>query len=86
MADVEVSSDRCFNLFDQRTFISSENECLCCIDLSRKLKCALDEVGFLNLIVQLLWNELKSGCALVSSVIDLSADKQEDHEVSIRMN
>jgi hypothetical protein len=37
---------------------SSENECLCCINLNSKLKCALDEVSSLNLIIRLLWNEL----------------------------
>jgi hypothetical protein len=85
MADMEVSSDLYSNLFYQRRFISSENECLCCIDLNRKLKCALDEVSSLHLIIQLLWNELKPDCALASLVIDPCTDKQ-DHEVSINGN
>jgi hypothetical protein len=86
MADVEVNGDLHSNLFDQRRSISSENECLCCIDLNRKLKCALDEISSLHLIIQLLRNELKSDCALASSVLDPSTDKQEDHEMFIYGN
>jgi hypothetical protein len=86
MADMGVSSDLRSNLFDQRRVVSSENECLSCIDLNNKLKCALDEVSSLNLIIQLLWNELTSDCVLASSVTNPSTDKQEDHEVSIHTN
>jgi hypothetical protein len=91
MAGMEVSSGLRSNLFDERGFISSVNECLCCSELNSKLKCALDKVSSLNLIIQLLWNELKSDCASVSSVIDPSTmynniDKQEDHEMSIHRN
>jgi hypothetical protein len=84
MADVEVSSDLRSNLFYQSGFISSVNECLCCIDLKSKLNTALDEISSLNLIIKFLLNELKPDCASASSDIDLStlcknSDKQEDH-------
>jgi hypothetical protein len=85
MVDMEANDDMPSNLFDQRRFISSEKECLCCIDLNRKLKCALDEISTLHFTIQILRNELKSDCALASSVIDLSTDKP-DHEVSIYGN
>jgi hypothetical protein len=52
MADMEVRSDVCSNLFDQRRIVSSENESLSCIGLNNKLKCALDKVSYLNLITQ----------------------------------
>jgi len=88
MADTEVSSDLCPNLFYQSGFISSVNECLCCIELNSKLKCALDEISSLNLIIEFLLNERKPDCASTSSDIDLStmcenANKKEDHNVSI---
>jgi hypothetical protein len=86
MVDMEVSSDLHSNLFDQRRVVSSENECLSCIDLNNRLKCTLDEVSSLNLIIQLLWNELMSDCVLASSVTNPSTDKQEDLEVSIHRN
>jgi hypothetical protein len=91
MADVGVSSDLRSNLFYQSGFISSVNECLCCIDLKRKLNSALGEISSLNLIIKFLLNELKSDCASASSDIDLStlcknSDKQDDHEVSIHKN
>jgi hypothetical protein len=60
MADTEVGGDLRSNLFDQRRFISSVNECSGYINLKSKLKCAQDEVSSLNLIIQLLRNELKS--------------------------
>jgi hypothetical protein len=86
VADMEVRSDVCSNLFEQRRTVSSENECLSCIGLNNKLKCALDEVSSLNLIIQLLWNELTSDCVLASSVTNPSSDKREDHEVFIHRN
>jgi hypothetical protein len=78
MANKEVGSDLRSNLFDQRGVMSSENKCLFCIDLNNKLKCALDEVSSLNLIMQLLWNELTSDCARVSSDTSPSIDKQDN--------
>lgn len=54
-----------------------------CIGLNNKLKCALDEVNFLNLIIQLMWNKVTSECVIVSLVTNLPSDKQEDHEVFI---
>ena len=76
------------DLFYQSGFISSVNECLCYIDLNSKLKCALDEISSLNLLIQFLLNERKPDCASTSSDIDLStmcenANKKEDHNVSI---
>jgi hypothetical protein len=79
-------SDLRSNLFDQRGVMSSENECLYCIDLNNKLKCALDKVSSLNLIIQLLWNELTSNCACASSDTNSSVDKQEDHEETTHRN
>jgi hypothetical protein len=84
MADMEVRSDVCSNLFDQRRVISSENKCLSCTGLNNTLKCALNEVTSLNLIIQLLWNELTSDCVLASSVTNPSDDKQEDHSVYLQ--
>jgi hypothetical protein len=52
MASMGVSSDLRSNLFDQRRTVSRHNECLSCIDLNNKLKCALDEISSLNLILQ----------------------------------
>jgi hypothetical protein len=91
MADIEGRSDLRSNLFHQSGFISSVNECLCCIDLNSKLKSALDEISSLNLIIKFLLNELMSDCALASSDIVLStlcknSDKKEEHEVSIHKN
>jgi hypothetical protein len=91
MVDVEVSSDLRSNLLYQSGFISSVNECLCCVDLKRKLNSALDKISSLNLIIKFLLNELKSDCASASSDIDPStlcknSDKLEDHEVSIHKN
>jgi hypothetical protein len=54
--------------------------------LNIKLKCALDEVSSLNLIMQLLWNELTSDRALASSVRNSSVGKQEVHEVTTHRN
>jgi hypothetical protein len=65
--------------------MSLESECMCCIHLSNELKCALDEVSSMNLIMQLLWNDLTSHCARVSSVADASIDNQ-DHEESTHRN
>ena len=83
-----MSSDLRPNLFYQNGFISNVNECLCCIELNSKLKCALDEISSLNLIIQFLLNERKPVCASTSLDIDLStlcenANKTEDHNVSI---
>jgi hypothetical protein len=72
--------------FNQRRVISSENECLYCIDLNNKLKYALNEVSSLNLIIQLLWNKLACDCGRVSLDTNSSIDKQEDHEVSVHRN
>jgi hypothetical protein len=36
----------------------------CCIELKNKLKCALDEVSSLNLVIQLVQKELTSDCVL----------------------
>jgi hypothetical protein len=66
--------------------MSSENECLCCIDLNNKLKCALDEVSSLNLIIQLIRNGLMYDCVRASSDTNPSIDKQEDHEESTHKN
>jgi hypothetical protein len=59
MADIEVTSDLRSNLFYQSGLISSVNECVGCIELNSKLKCALDEISSLNLIIKFLLNELK---------------------------
>jgi hypothetical protein len=53
--------------------------------LNNKLKYPLDEVSSFNLIIQLLWNELMSDCALVSLVTNPSINTQ-DHEVSTHRN
>jgi len=58
------------------------------VALNSNLKCALDEISSLNLIIQFLLNERKPDCASTSSYIDLStlcvnAKKTEDHDVSI---
>jgi len=86
-----VSNELRPNLFNQNGFICSVNECLCCIELNSKLKCALDEISSLNLIIQFLLNERKPDCASTSSDIDLStlcenANKKGDHNVSVCKN
>jgi hypothetical protein len=85
MASMGVYSDLCPNLFDQRRTVPRDNECLSCIDLNNKLKCALDEISSLNLILQLSQNELTSDHVLVSS-INPSSSEQENHEVSNHKN
>ena len=87
MADGEVSSELYSNLFHQNGLISSVNECVCCIDLNSKLKCASDEISSLNQIIQLLLNDLNSDCVPVSSDIDLStlreiASMEKEHNMS----
>jgi hypothetical protein len=42
MVDKQVCSDLHSTLFDQRGVMSSKSECVCCIDLNNKLKCAFD--------------------------------------------
>jgi hypothetical protein len=86
MADKEVGSDMCSNLFGQRGVMSNENVCLCCIGFNNKLKCALDEVSSLNLIIQLLWNKPTSDCSCVSLDTNPSIEKQDDHEGSTHRN
>jgi hypothetical protein len=86
MVDKEACRDLHSNLFHQRGVMSSASECSCCIDLNNKLKCALDEVSSLNLIIQLLQNKVTLNCALASSVTNSSMDKQEDHEVNTHRN
>ena len=87
MEDGEVSNDLYCNLFHQNGLISIVNECVCCIDLNRKLKCASDEISSLNQIIQLLLNDLNSDCAPAISDIDLStlreiASMEKGHNVS----
>ena len=56
----------------QHGLISSVNECVCCIDLNSKLKCASDEISSLNQIIQLLLNDLNSDSGPANSDIGLS--------------
>jgi hypothetical protein len=89
MADTEVRSDTRPNLFYQSGFISSVNECLCCIDLNSKLRCALDEISSLSLIIQFILIERKPDCAR-SSDTDLSTfcenANKKDHNASVCKN
>jgi hypothetical protein len=64
--------------------MSRGRECLYCIDLNNKLKCALDEESSLNFIINLLWNELTSSCARARSDSNPSFDKQGNEESTHR--
>jgi len=88
MVDIKVSNDLGSNLLYQSGLISSVNKCLYCTDLNKKLKCALNKINSLNLIIKFLVNELKTDCASTSSKIVPSTlcentDNQVEHTVPI---
>jgi len=91
MVDIEVSNDLRSNLLYQSGLISSIKECLYYKDMNNKLKCTLDEISSLNLIIKFLVNELKTDCAstslnIVPSTLRENTDNQDEHTVPIHEN